>query len=751
MIGRTAPKHVVLTLASVICLSATVSDANNYSQLLINKLTETSSQTIKQPQELISPLNNSIDPAMIKKRNNQALQEKHRSPSPIKSNQLWNLKNVDISMLINEIGKITHKNFIVGPKVTGKVTFITYEPLDNLALYQAFLNTLDVYGYLAIKEGKVIKIIRKNDLKDVQAPLGRRSRYAQPNAEIVTTTIHIKNGMAQSVWQAIKPLLSATDVVSIYAPSNHLIISSYASNVERVKKIIRKIDRPVIDMELYPLLHASAKELAKALSDMQSRNKNLPGTQALGVTADARTNSLIISGGTTRQRINLRGILVKLDIPKDQEESHMEVIYLKQQRAENIAPIIDGIIQNFLEKYHKNNAKTNSSYQASARVQTTTSTLPSVNNLLRPIDNTTAKNSDESDLFKDEPLEAHKSKSGVVSQYVQWDESTNAVIITAPKYLIKKIKKVIDKLDIRRPQVLMQVVIAEIVANKASELGIEWRLGKSFNTRFGSDLGTSIIGTDNKIGSAAADSLLGQGLTLGFFRGENIIPLISALARNTQSNILSTPNLVTLDNETAEIRVGRRVSFAIGQIENNPTGGNPFTSFDREDVGLILKIRPQITQKGMIKLTIHQEISSVVPSTNQDRPGSNPDTSNRSIKTTVTADNNRILVLGGLLQDDWQDVVSKVPLLGDIPLIGHLFRNHHRSKVKTNLMIFIKPMILYDALDSEEASQDKYDFIRHMQKVAPHTRSLISNIKQPYLPGLNQQGEIKLPVPFSEV
>jgi len=345
-------------------------------------------------------------------------------------------------------------------------------------------------------------------------------------------------------------------------------------------------------------------------------------------------------------------------------------------------------------------------------------------------------------------MKQSQPRSGSVSPYVQWEESTNAVIVTAPLDLMLKLKSVIAKLDIRRPQVLIEAIIAEVEADRASELGIELNTGGSIQllTRFSTTLPLSGIGTDNNIAvsNPPTPDTVGQGLSAAFFSGNNLRILLRALEQDTRSNILSTPNIVTLDNEPAQIKVGQIISFSVGQIQNNPTGGNPFNFYNQQDVGLTLTINPQITPNGSIKLVIQQELSSVLPG--QVSAGSNPNLSERFIHTTVMAHNGDILVLGGLIQNEWQDNTTKVPFLGDLPLVGVLFRNTQKQLTKQNLMIFLRPTILYDDKEAVHITGSKYENLRQTQLETDHKLARANDLTPPVLSAWGK--DVGLPPPF---
>jgi len=437
--------------------------------------------------------------------------------------------------------------------------------------------------------------------------------------------------------------------------------------------------------------------------------------------------------------LQIRSLIAELDTHPSTKSIYTEVISLKYLRAQKMAVILNSLLENY--KIEKNEKVVGAVSEASGTSVTTETEKSTLVNYSAMGGSGSAITSNAQTAQGNNPtvdfsnMEQKQPKSGSISHAVQWEESTNSVIISAPSALIAKLKRVIRKLDVRRPQVLIEAVIAEVEVSKANELGIEINTGGSVQllTRFNSTLPLSGISVTNgiAISNPATPGATGQGITIPFYRGTNIRLLLRALEQDSRSNILSTPNIVTLDNEPAQIKVGQKISFAIGQIQNNPTGGNPFNYFNQQDVGLILTINPQITSDGSIKLIIEQELSNVLPG--QVSAGNNPNLSERFIHTTVMANDGDLLVLGGLIQDEWQEVLNKVPFLGDLPAVGILFRSHEKQLVKQNLLIFLRPTILY----GENTSQIVHDKYRHMRHIECKTFGPAGNcIRPPILPQL---------------
>lgn len=657
--------------------------------------------------------------------------------------QTWNLKDVDIRTLINEVSKITNKDFVVAPDVDAKVTFIAKQALAPDELYQAFLAVLRTYGFIAIPEGKVIKITSDRTPNRLSGPVAF-GNVGSHKSEMVVTTIRVKNYQASELVKVIQPLMPRYSFIDVYRPSNSLIIADHADNIAKVQELVARLDLPVEDkLEVIRLKNTSATDLVQSLTKLFVTASS-PANVRMGLqlSADDHTNSILMYGGTPEQRLEVRAAAAKLDINYVSNRDTMEVFYLRYIPAETIAPVLQGVVDNYfasLTQAEKITTQGVNLAQAGALgaggVQAQPSLLPRATNLLNPsappvtgnvggMGSSGTKGSFGQDVQTGKTFAA--PRSGSLSPYIQWEESTNSVIVTGPSALIQKLRRVIAKLDIRLPQVMIEVVVAEVTLGQEKDLGVEWSFKGNYqaHTRFGAAAPTQNLSPATPtFPTATALGTLGTGLTLGFLSNNDLRAVVRALHTDTRSNILATPNLVTLDNQEAIIKVGQKVSFATSQINNNPTGGNPLTTFDREDVGLILVIKPQITPDGSIKLLIQQEISSLLPPTAQTLASGNPNTSERFISTMVMAKNNQTLVLGGLLQNQWDSDVQKVPVLGDLPLVGTLFRAKGNTTSKTNLMIFMRPIIISDDRSIENITGGKYEFLRQEQLHTDHPNS----------------------------
>lgn len=667
--------------------------------------------------------------------------------------QVWNLKDVDIRTLAYEISKATGKNFVIGPKVKQEVTFITSHRLPKDELYQAFIALLHAYNYAAIPEGDVIKIVHESSRNQLRPNL--QAELDKPGEEIVLRTIRVKNFPANDLVKIIKPLIPKYSYVEAYRPSNDLIIADHAQHISKIIALVRRMDQPdTKDFDIVRLKYANAEELAKTISELIRGQGKVKSASTVSVVADTRSNSLVIAGAKLNQTQSLRQLIARLDISDDIANERTEVVYLSYLPAETFAPIIAGLVDSYIAEQDEKKGKKsqNNSGYTSSSTSSSSSSASSNRSSASGFNLGGSQSGLDGGVSTGGTLGTYTAevpKSGSLGSHVQWEASTNSVIITAPRDIIRRVKSVVTKLDIRRPQVLIEAVIAEVSVDRDFELGVEWQeLGKhQVHTRFSPNLPLTRIGTDGGLSASGTAGAIGSGLTLGIFKNMSLHALVTTLANDGDSNVLATPNLVTLDNEPALIKVGRKVSFATGTTENDvAAGGSPFTSLNREDVGLILSIKPQITPNGAIRLNITQELSNVLAGTEASRAGQNPDTSERFIQTTIMADNGQTLVLGGLLQKDWIETVSKVPLIGDIPVVGAMFRNHYKSLRKTNLMIFLHPVILYGPHDNDMVTTGKYEFLRQSQLHLDH--DLVQHSVNPVLP--IRHSHLELPKPFCE-
>lgn len=584
-----------------------------------------------------------------------------------------NFQDADIGTLIATISELTGKNFVIDPRVKGNVTVLSATPMDADGVYATFQSILQVHGYAAVPSGDVVKIV-----PEVVAKQDGGSALSAPgrSPEIITQVVEVENVPAAQLVAILRPLVPQYGHLAAYTPSNMLIISDRSPNVRRLMGIIQRIDQDSdSEIEVIKLEHASAAEVARVVTNLNSPKaggkKSVTDSAALSVVADERTNSILISGDKS-DRLRIKTIIAHMDTPVEQDGG-TQVVYLRFAKAESLAPILEGYAEEAQQQEGESRDK------AASRT-------------------------------------ASSSTSGV---RIIPEPDINALVITAPPKTMRAIRSVIEQLDIRRAQVMVEAIIAEVSLNKTNQLGVDWAV---FND--GEVAGASLLSLDPANIAAAVASgspvgLLRSGINIAGGEvgntGTEYAVLLRALRGDSDTNILSTPSLVTLDNEEAEITVGQEVPFLTGSFSN--TGGttgsvNPFQTIERKDVGLTLKITPQINEGQTVQLKIDQETSSISPGST-----SNLDliTNKRTLTTSVLIENGDILVLGGLIDDQQTDSEQSVPLLGKIPLLGALFRSTTTTKDKRNLMLFIRPVILRDSRAASYYTRQKYDFIRDKQ------------------------------------
>mgnify|MGYP002639911547 CR=1 FL=1 len=578
-----------------------------------------------------------------------------------------NFSDADLSAVINSVSQITGKNFIIDPRVKGKVTVISSKALNEKEVYNVFLSILQVHGFATVPTKNAIKIIPDAAAKQDSAPfVNNVSRHS--NDQLVTKVITVNNVNATQLVPILRPLIAQQGHLAAYAATNVLIVSDRASNIHRISQIIKQVDKEAdSEIEFVPLKHAFASEVVRLLTTLSSGNSGQKGApvSTIKFSADERTNSILLNGEKT-ERLKFRGIIAQLDSPV-QSTGNIHVVYLRYADAENMAKILGSVGKDVIKAQAKNVAANN---------------------------------------------------AGSTTLNVQADTASNAVVITAPMSLFKSLRTVIQQLDIPRAQVHIEAIIAEVSVDSSNELGVQWIIDGS--PKDNPVLTTNFAGSGTSIASAASGAF-GDGLTMGFGRTNdsslNFVALIRALSGDADSNLLSTPSIVTLDNQEAEIVVGQNVPFVTGEFSSSTTGGstaisNPFRTIERQDVGISLKVKPQINEGNTITMEIKQEVSNISGSSTG---AVDLVTNKRSLNTTVQLEDGELLVLGGLIDEVLVDTQQKVPGLGDIPILGALFRSKSVSKQKRNLLVFIRASIIKDPEKARTLSLSKYNFMREHQ------------------------------------
>lgn len=659
-----------------------------------------------------------------------------------------NFQNADIESVVKMMSKITGRNFLLDPRVKGNVTIISSTPIPRDQAYQVFLAALRVQGFATVPGHGVTRILPETDAKLMATPTYLGKRPGSRGDQIITQIYQLQNESAAQLMPVLRPLVSPNNYMAAYPATNTLVITDYADNVRRIASIIGAIDRPRsrADINLIHLKHASAVDMAQLISRLMSEAPAAGGgaapaavqgavngtmqapamnmgdgeAGALSIVPDMRTNSLLVRTQSPGQLMRIRALVATLDVPAS-GSGNIHVVYLRNARAGKLAQVLQGLVTGQPRN------------------------VPAGGN----------ENSDvgaaRATLAAAAPAGPAGRANGPETVMVQPDEATNSLIITAPDGMYNALRSVIDKLDVRRAQVYVEALIAEVSEDKAAEFGIQWQGTRDVNGNlvFG---GTNFNGANGIRGISLNPGNLanvGDGLTLGVIRGSlnigglqvlNIAGLARALESDANANILSTPTLLTLDNSEAKIVVAQNVPFVTGsyaQATGSTTGAavNPFQTIERRDVGLTLKIRPQISEGGGVTLQIYQEVSSLAQAVATNVRPADIITNKRSLESTVRVDNGNMIVLGGLIQDSLNDGRQSVPILGHIPLLGNLFRYNTRQHTKTNLMVFLRPVVINDPVAGQSLTQDRYDYIRGQQMNMPvESHPILPYVAPPQLP-----------------
>ena len=638
-----------------------------------------------------------------------------------------NYKDADLSQIIQAVAEVTGKNFIIDPRVNAKVTMLSATPMSPAAFYEAFLSVLQVYGYVAVPAGKVIKIVPNTEARQLPAN-DLPENVSSTSDEIVTQVVSLKNVSAAQLVPMLRPLMPQYAQLAAYAAGNMLILSDRASNVNRLVRIIQRMDESGDEpIEVIALHNASAADIVRVVNSLNQGQGAEGAGAAAKIVADERTNSILLTGERS-QRLRLKALIINMDTPLT-TGGDTQVRYLRYADAEKIADKLKG------------------QATASAKAQGGPPAAPT----------------------------GGGGASNVDASVTIWaDVATNALIITAPPKIMKSLMAVIDKLDIRRAQVHVEAIIVEVDVNKSANLGVQWILDGGNNYGYGVtnlpgsgtsivDLAAAVLGATGSTTSAVttgttttgiSSSTVGTGATfaLGKYNsntGRGFAALVQALRSDGSSNIISTPSLITMNNEEAEVKVTQEIPLITGSYSSSTAAVNgttsPFTTIQREEVGTILKVTPHINEGNSVQLKIEQEDSSPGAKLTDSADIS---TNKRSIKTTVLIEDGGVIVLGGLMSDTVTESEDRVPGLGAIPLIGNLFKSRSGSHQKKNLLVFIRPSIMRDAEATQSTSETKYNEVRQDERSLHKGRiMLLPGEKQPLIPPVPPGAGLPAPPP----
>lgn len=590
-----------------------------------------------------------------------------------------NFVNADIQEVIKAISQISKKNFLVDPRVKGSINIVSATPVNSELAYDILLSALRLQGYAAVDADGVTKIIPEADAKLYVDAVGKSSSKGD---QIITKVFTLKNESATQMVNVIRPMVAPNNLVVAHASSNALVVTDYKSNLRRIEQVIKAIDLPTADAPIIiPVRNSSALDIANTINKLMPEASTAAasgdGNQRFVLMGDARSNSLLLRADNPGRIARVRELVAKLDNDGG-SPGNVHVVTLRNADATKLAQTLRAVMSG--------------------------------------------------DTSAPTAIGSQGAPTG--SGIVQADVSSNSLIITASEPIFKNLRSVIERLDVRRPQVFVEALIVEVTADKAAEFGVQWQ---TLTNNAGNRIvgGTNFGATSNIVNLATNPApTLGTGLNIGVVNGSSNVPgvgqvlnlgmLARALETDSNANILSSPNLLTLDNEEAKIVVGQNVPFVTGSYAQSAgaTTATPFQTIERKDVGLTLKIKPQILEGGSVRLQIYQEVSSVVTGVANT---AGVTTNKRSIESNILVDKEQIVVLGGLIQDSVNDVKNQVPLLGDIPILGRLFSYESRQRSKTNLMVFIRPYVMRNQESYEAITKKRYGQMSDAQKGAALT------------------------------
>ncbi|WP_412479712.1 type II secretion system secretin GspD [Azonexus sp. IMCC34839] len=604
-----------------------------------------------------------------------------------------NFVGADIQSAVKALGEVTGRNFVIDPRVKGNINIVSGKPVSRELAYEVLVSALRLQGFAVVESGNATKILPEADARQQAGPLRRQGKVGGGD-QIMTQVFHLRYETAAQLANALKPLVGPNQSITANPASNTLVVTDAADNLQRIERIIASIDVPHgDDPQIVPLRHASAVDVAASLQ------KLFPAAQGgnnLIVTADPRANRVILRSDNAGLLARAGTLIAGMDKPES-GFGNIHVVYLKNAEAAKVAQTLRAILGSDTGANGGGNAlSATAPLSGGAGGSGATSlgaTTPAA--VATP---TSVGNPGSSALMP--------------GSMIQADVASNALIVTAPDSVFNNLQNVIAMLDRRRAQVHIEALIVELSAEKAAEFGFQWQAVGKGSTVGGTNFGNA---TQNILSLSSNISKAGVGLNLGLASGNSLNVLARMLETEAHGNILSTPNIMTLDNEEAKIVIGQNLPFVTGSYSTSNTNATtPFQTYERRDVGLTLKVRPQITEGGVVRVQIYQEVSSVQSGTESSTAG--PTTNKRSLESSVLVDDGATIVLGGLIKDDLSVDEEKVPVLGDLPFIRNLFRYQNRSRKKTNLMVFLRPRIIRDGLDYQGITDDRYSLLLNEQK-----------------------------------
>ncbi|AIO65379.1 type II secretion system secretin GspD [Burkholderia oklahomensis] len=667
-----------------------------------------------------------------------------------------NFVNADIDQVAKAIGAATGKTIIVDPRVKGQLNLVSERPVPEDQALKTLQSALRMQGFALVQDHGVLKVVPEADAKLQGVPTYIGNTPQARGDQVVTQVFELRNESANNLLPVLRPLISPNNTITAYPANNTIVVTDYADNVRRIAQIISGVDSAAgAQVAVVPLRNANAIDIAAQLTKLLDPGAigNTDATLKVTVQADPRTNALLLRASNAQRLAAAKRLAQQLDTPSA-VPGNMHVVPLRNADAVKLAKTLRGMLgkgggeSGSSASSNDANAFNQGGSQSGSNFSTGTSgTPPLPSGLSSSSSGGTGGTMGGGGLGTGGLLGGDKDKSdeNQPGGMIQADAATNSLIITASDPVYRNLRAVIDQLDARRAQVYIEALVVELNSTTNANLGIQWQVAN--NALYaGTNLTTGGVGGGNSITSLTAGATnplnvvgaLTPGLNIGWLRNmfgiQGLGGLLQYFSGVSDANVLSTPNLVTLDNEEAKIVVGQNVPIPTGSYSNLTSGNtnNAFNTYDRRDVGLTLHVKPQITDGGILKLQLYTEDSSVVNGTLTSQTG--PTFNKRSIQSTVLADNGEIIVLGGLMQDNYQVANNKVPLLGDIPWIGQLFRSEGKTRTKTNLMVFLRPVIIGDRETAQAVTSNRYDYIQGVTGAYKSDNNIIRDKDDPVVP-----------------
>jgi|SRR5450830_54431 len=664
-----------------------------------------------------------------------------------------NFVGADIEAVIKAVGHYTNITFLIDPRVKGTITLVSEQSISKSQAFALLTSALRLQGYAIVSGDGFAKVVPEAEAKLQATPTVIGRQTAPKGDQVATQVFHLAHESAANLVTVLRPLISTNNTINANPGNNTLVITDYADNLKRLAKIVAALDAPATtDMDVIPVRYAIASDLASMINKLMEPGSGGDGGGKVSVLADPRTNALVLRAPSLARANLAKSLIAKLDQPTT-ELGNVHVVYLKNAEATKLAETLRAVMSGEAPPSQGANSG-NALGNNQATMQT------GANNTIGQ-SGMSANAGPTNPALSGNRTGTQTGTSG--GGYIQADASTNTLIITAPEAIYRNLRAVIDQLDVRRAQVYIEALIVEISADKAAEFGVQW-VGASGDSNSTYRVGglQSFSNGGNNLVNIYNGTAPSNGLSIGIFKqlagGKlGLGALAHVLETNANGNVLSTPNMITLDNEVATIRVGQNVPILTGQFTTTSgTNTNPFQTIDRKDVGLTLKVKPQISEGGTIKLAIYNESSSVAATSVDTTAGITLNT--RVIENNVIADDGQIIVLGGLIEDKASDSVERVPGLASLPVLGNLFKYNKRSRTKTNLMVFLRPVVIRNMEQSISLATDRYDYMRSAgATLTPNEAILVKQLGNPMLPPLvngvpaNEDGTLARPVPPAPV